>query len=151
MASVTTSGAFQFVDKSDNVDLLFCQTISYQIAAGILFNRGSRKHQNQVKKLNLPTIDMVVCNLYPFEKTISRRHRLNEAIEMIDVGGVTLLRAAAKNFKYVTTICDPKDYKLVFDELKNHIEVEEETKARLASKTFGYVVRYDDTISRYFG
>ncbi|OGY28340.1 MAG: bifunctional phosphoribosylaminoimidazolecarboxamide formyltransferase/IMP cyclohydrolase [Candidatus Woykebacteria bacterium RBG_19FT_COMBO_43_10] len=126
------------------------KTISYQIAAGILFNRGSRKHQNQVKKLNLPTIDMVVCNLYPFEKTISRRHRLNEAIEMIDVGGVTLLRAAAKNFKYVTTICDPKDYKLVFDELKNHIEVEEETKARLASKTFGYVVRYDDTISRYF-
>ncbi len=126
------------------------KTISYRIAAGILFDRESRKHQNQVKKVNLPTIDMVVCNLYPFEKTIAKTHSLQEATEMMDIGGVTLLRAAAKNFQHVISICDPNDYHLVLKKLSSEGGLGESTRSQLAAKTFQYIASYDEKINRYF-
>ncbi|MDP3733534.1 MAG: bifunctional phosphoribosylaminoimidazolecarboxamide formyltransferase/IMP cyclohydrolase PurH, partial [Candidatus Daviesbacteria bacterium] len=72
------------------------KTISFQIESGILFDRKNPKHVEEAKKLNIPQIDVVVCNLYP--------------IENIDVGGPTMIRAAAKNYENVIVIVDPKDY-----------------------------------------
>src|SRR6266480_212402 len=76
------------------------KTISFQIESGILYDRENSSHVSQAKNLNISPIDLVVCNLYPFEKTIEKKQiTLEEAVENIDVGGPTMLRAAAKNFK----------------------------------------------------
>ena len=87
------------------------KTISFQIEGGILFDRKNPKHVKETKKLKIKSIDIVVCNLYPFEKTIADpKVKLEDAIENIDVGGPTMIRAAAKNFKSVLVVVDPKDY-----------------------------------------
>lgn len=125
------------------------KTISYQLAAGILFDRAKKRHRQKVQAGNLPQIDMVVVNLYPFEETISKKHNLEDAIEMIDVGGVTLLRAAAKNYKFVTVLIDPKDYPLVLEGLEKQGEVPIETRKRLAAKAFWRVSGYDNAIDVY--
>jgi phosphoribosylaminoimidazolecarboxamide formyltransferase/IMP cyclohydrolase len=126
------------------------KTISYQVAAGILFDRNNKRHRSQVQTSKLPQIDMVVCNLYPFEKTVSKKHKMKNALEMIDIGGVTLLRAGAKNFKDVVVVTDPKDYSKIIKRLKTNRGVGSETKAELASKAFSYITEYDKAISRYF-
>ncbi|OGY21624.1 MAG: bifunctional phosphoribosylaminoimidazolecarboxamide formyltransferase/IMP cyclohydrolase [Candidatus Woykebacteria bacterium GWA1_44_8] len=125
------------------------KTIAYQIAAGLLFDRKKPKHRAEIKKSNIKPIDMVVCSLYPFEKTVSGKHSLEEAVEMIDIGGVTLLRAAAKNYEYVTVVTDPKYYPLILRELEKVGEVSLETKKRLASKVFWKVADYDAAIDVY--
>ncbi|MEO0134295.1 MAG: bifunctional phosphoribosylaminoimidazolecarboxamide formyltransferase/IMP cyclohydrolase, partial [candidate division WOR-3 bacterium] len=79
-------------------------------------------------------ISIVVCNLYPFDKYILSNLREEEMIELIDIGGVSLLRAGAKNYKYVTTICDKNDYPMVISEIKKYGEVSMELKRKLAYK-----------------
>src|SRR3989344_3198946 len=89
------------------------KTISFQIESGILFDRENPKHVQEAKELNIKPIDLVVCNLYPFEKTIARKDvEINEAIENIDVGGPAMIRAAAKNFKNVLVVVNPEDYSI---------------------------------------
>ncbi|MCP5100872.1 MAG: phosphoribosylaminoimidazolecarboxamide formyltransferase [Chloroflexi bacterium] len=95
-------------------------------------------------------IDLIVCNLYPFSETIAQPDvTLPEAIEQIDIGGVTLLRAAAKNFARVAIICDPADYTAALSQLKKDGTLDESTRQQLALKAFHHTAVYDDAISNY--
>ena len=98
----------------------------------------------------IKAVDMVVCNLYPFEQTIAQEGvTVADAIEQIDIGGVTLLRAAAKNFSRVAVVCDPLDYGIVLNELKNNGSISAETRQRLALKAFKHTRDYDTAISAW--
>ncbi len=100
----------------------------------------------------IKAVDMVVCNLYPFEETIAQPGvTVADAIEQIDIGGVTLLRAAAKNFSRVTVVCDPADYGVILNELKNEGGISAETRQRLALKAFQHTRDYDTAISAWMG
>ncbi len=118
------------------------KTISFQIASGILFDRHNKTHQKETETLNIPHIDFIVCNFYPFKE--------KPGIEMIDVGGPTMVRAAAKNYHSVTVIVDPKDYESVKKEIENNGETTEELRKQLAAKAFSYVADYDGMIANYF-
>jgi phosphoribosylaminoimidazolecarboxamide formyltransferase / IMP cyclohydrolase len=118
------------------------KTISFQIASGILFNRKKNLHINQAIELNIPSIDYVICNFYPFWE--------KPEIEMIDIGGPTMVRAAAKNFESVTVIIDPLDYKKVIQEITQKSETSQELRKTLAAKAFSYVAEYDNLIANYF-
>jgi len=99
---------------------------------------------------NIQPVDLVVCNLYPFEKTIAQPGvTLAEAIEQIDIGGVTLLRAAAKNFARVAIVCDPQDYDTILCELREQRQVSLITRQKLAVKAFGQTRDYDTAIAAY--
>ena len=88
-----------------------------------LYKRDNEKHIKTLEDMNITPIDMVVNNLYPFEETIKREGVCHEEIiENIDIGGPSMIRAAAKNYKYVTVIIDPNDYSKVLEELKNQME-----------------------------
>lgn len=96
-------------------------------------------------------IKVVVCNLYPFERVVSKSDaNVEDAVENIDIGGVTLLRAAAKNHERVTVLCDPGDYLEVSKELSVHNDTLPETRKKLALKAFTHTATYDDCISDYF-
>ena len=99
----------------------------------------------------MESIDIVVVNLYPFEQTVSKTDvKFEVAIENIDIGGPTMLRAASKNFNDVIVIVDPADYGKIFDELKTRDgEAHYETKYYLARKVFSHTARYDTLISNY--
>lgn len=118
------------------------KTITFQIGSGILFDRTNKTHQKEARELNIPHIDYVVCNFYDFWR--------NPGVEMIDVGGPTMVRAAAKNYKSVTIIVDPQDYDEVIKELKEFGKVNEQLREKLAAKTFAYVAEYDALIANYF-
>jgi phosphoribosylaminoimidazolecarboxamide formyltransferase/IMP cyclohydrolase len=129
------------------------KTLHPKIHAGILAVRDDEQHVRDMKQQDIKPIDMVVVNFYPFEEVITNeRVELAEAIENIDIGGPTLLRAAAKNYKYVTVVSSPEDYKTVINELKkNKGSISLETNFRLAVKAFSYVARYDAAISNFLG
>ncbi|MDR2395320.1 MAG: bifunctional phosphoribosylaminoimidazolecarboxamide formyltransferase/IMP cyclohydrolase [Endomicrobium sp.] len=130
------------------------KTLNPKIYGGILAIRNNREHLNQLKKYGIDTIDMVVVNLYPFESVINnieKPHDKNinqEVIENIDIGGVSLLRAASKNYKDVLVICDKNDYSLVIDSLKNSSSLYS-LKLILAAKAFRHTAYYDSLISTY--
>lgn len=126
------------------------KTLHPAIHGGIL----SRKIDSDVQdmqRLNFQFVNVVVCNLYPFVQTISKPGvTVPEAVEQIDIGGVTLIRAAAKNFSRVTIVCDPNDYEMVGNELLKSGSVSEETRRRLAVKAFNHTAQYDAAISDYY-
>lgn len=125
------------------------KTISFQIESGLLYDRTNKKHVEEAKTLDIKPIDLVACNLYPFEHTIAKVGvTLNEAIENIDVGGPTMVRAAAKNFKNVLVLVDPKDYPGVLEELKKG-EVPQEFRKKLAGKAFSHLSFYDSQVAAY--
>ena len=117
------------------------KTVSFQIESGILFDRKNPKHVSEAKKLGVPQIDIVVCNLYPFEEKPS--------IETIDVGGPTMIRAAAKNYKNVLVIVDPDDYERI-GKLMEKGEVDEILRKGLVGKAFYRLSLYDSQIGNYF-
>ena len=125
------------------------KTVNTKIHAGILAVRKNEKHMNEIKKNKIDLIDIVVVNLYPFEETIAGEASFKDAIENIDIGGLSLLRAAAKNFNDVLAIIDPSDYKDVLEALKRR-KISEELKHNLALKTFEHTARYDTIINQYF-
>ncbi len=127
------------------------KTLHPKIHGGILALRDNKSHLEVMEKFEIKPIDMVVVNLYQFEKTIEKEDvSLEEAIEQIDIGGPTLLRAAAKNFKYVTVVYDPSDYKMVIDEMeKNNGETTLKTRFMLARKVFGLTSSYDKAIAEF--
>lgn len=129
------------------------KTLHPKIHAGILAVRDEEAHLKDMVKQGIKPIDIVVVNFYPFEDVIKNEDvGLSEAIENIDIGGPTLLRAAAKNYKYVTVVTHPEDYKTVIDELKrNKGSLSVEKNLRLAQKAFSYVARYDAAISNFLG
>jgi phosphoribosylaminoimidazolecarboxamide formyltransferase/IMP cyclohydrolase len=118
---------------------------------GGLLARPTEADHNELIQLGWDYIDLIAVNLYPFEQTIAKPDiPLDEAIEQIDIGGVTLIRAAAKNFARVTLACDPADYRSILREL-HHGAVSLETRRRLAVKGFALTTRYDAAIARYLG
>jgi phosphoribosylaminoimidazolecarboxamide formyltransferase/IMP cyclohydrolase len=127
------------------------KTLHPFIFGGILAKRESALHQKQIKEQNINQIDLVVVNLYPFEKTISKKEvTLDEAIENIDIGGPSLLRAAAKNYQDVTVVIKPSSYPVIMNELKeNNGEISLKTKKKLAVEVFEHTAFYDAMISKY--
>lgn len=127
------------------------KTLHPKVHGGLLAKRDNPEHMESLKKHGIGLIDMVVVNLYPFETVSSKPDvTFDEAIENIDIGGPTMLRSAAKNFKDVAVIVDPDDYNSIIDELKTkNGELSYETKLRLAKKVFAHTARYDAIISGY--
>lgn len=124
------------------------KTLHPKIAAGILGKRD--KHAKEAAEHNISWIDLVVCNLYPFAETIKKPEvTLDMALENIDIGGPTMLRAAAKNFSWVGVIIDPDDYESLLQEIKQQSELSGETRKKLAAKTFAHTAQYDSLIAKY--
>ena len=127
------------------------KTLHPKIHAGLLALRENPDHMRQVKEHDIPLIDMAVVNLYPFEKTVSDKNvSLDKAIENIDIGGPSMLRSAAKNFRSVAVVSSPSQYGEVLTELaKNDCDLSEETSKKLATQVFEKTSRYDNCISGY--
>ncbi|WP_022852514.1 IMP cyclohydrolase [Thermodesulfatator atlanticus] len=126
------------------------KTLHPKIHGGILAIRSNEEHMRQLKEQGIEPIDMVVVNLYAFEKTVAQGADLDTAIENIDIGGPTLLRASAKNFRDVTVIVDPSDYARVLAEMKeNGGETTLKTRFELARKVFETTSQYDTAIANY--
>ncbi|MCR2044570.1 bifunctional phosphoribosylaminoimidazolecarboxamide formyltransferase/IMP cyclohydrolase [Anaerosalibacter massiliensis] len=127
------------------------KTLHPNIHGGLLHIRDNKEHVKTLEELDIKPIDLVVNNLYPFKETISKENVTHEEIiENIDIGGPSMIRAAAKNYKYVTVVVDPMDYEIIIDELERKGEVSLETRKSLASKVFEYTSNYDSLISNYF-
>lgn len=127
------------------------KTLHPKVHGGLLGIRDNPEHVNMMKAHGIETIDLLVVNLYPFEKTVARQGvSLDEAIENIDIGGPAMLRSSAKNFKDVTVIVDPSDYDRILKEME---ELEGATSLAtrfgLAKKVFNLTHRYDGAISNY--
>ena len=126
------------------------KTLHPKIHAGILNIRKNKKHEKEIKKKKIPSIDLVIVDLYPFENKLMNKTKFNKLIENIDIGGPTLLRAAAKNFNDVTVISDIKDYFKLIDELKkNKGSTSIEFRKFMAAKAFGVTAYYDSHISNW--
>jgi len=130
------------------------KTLNPKIHGGILAKRDDKKHMEELKKHGIEQIDVVAVNLYPFEETAKKIQKpadkkiSGDIIENIDIGGVTLIRAAAKNYKDVLIVCSPDDYGTVVDNIKNKT-VTEDLKLELAGKAFRHTAYYDALISNY--
>ncbi|GGM29142.1 bifunctional purine biosynthesis protein PurH [Paraliobacillus quinghaiensis] len=126
------------------------KTLHPFIHAGVLARRDDPSHQKQLEERAIGTIDVVVVNLYPFKETIAKPEVTEaDAIENIDIGGPTMLRAAAKNFRDVTVVVDPTDYLAVIEAL----EAEQPThdfRKKLAAKVYRHTANYDAMIANYF-
>ena len=127
------------------------KTLHPKIHGGILARRGV--DEAVMEKHNIPPIDLVVVNLYPFEATVAREEcDLGMAIENIDIGGPTLLRAAAKNHAAVAVVVESADYEAILEEMKaSNGALSNESRYRLAVKTFEHTARYDGAIANYLG
>lgn len=127
------------------------KTLHPNIHGGILNIRDNEEHVNTLKELDIKSIDIVVNNLYPFKETVLKEGvNHEEIIENIDIGGPSMIRAGAKNYKYVTVIVDPNDYGKIIDELKENGETSLKTRKYLARKVFEHTSNYDSLISNYF-
>ncbi len=127
------------------------KTLHPKIHGGILAKRNLRNHLNELKKNKINLFDLVIVNLYPFKKTVASKSSFQKCIENIDIGGPTLIRAAAKNFEFVTTITNPGDYQKFIDEMKkNKNYISKKTRLKLATKAFSEVSVYDIDISNWF-
>ncbi len=127
------------------------KTLHPKVEGGILAIRDEEHHKKQMAELGIEPIDMVVCNLYPFKQTVLKPGVSHEdVIENIDIGGPTMIRAAAKNYKFVTVVTDPSDYEKVIEELQTKGDTTPETKEMLAAKVFIHTAHYDALIADYF-
>ncbi len=124
------------------------KTLHPNVHAGLLAMRSNPEHMAQLEKLNINTIDIVCVNLYPFKATLQKSADFAECVENIDIGGPTMIRAAAKNYQDVAVIVDPKDYDKVLNELANG-GVSLELKKYLQYKVFAHTAVYDSLISNY--
>jgi phosphoribosylaminoimidazolecarboxamide formyltransferase/IMP cyclohydrolase len=128
------------------------KTLHPKVHGGILYLRGNSSHEEQMAAHGLQQIDLVAVNLYAFDKATSDPNcTVANAIENIDIGGPTMLRAAAKNFQYVTVIVDPADYPQVISEIKEHGNTTLVTRFRLAVKVFQLTSKYDTAIAAWLG
>tara|TARA_B100000575_G_scaffold249611_1_gene216098 strand:- start:1780 stop:3318 length:1539 start_codon:yes stop_codon:yes gene_type:complete len=123
------------------------KTLHPKIHAGILARRDT--DMEVLKENNYDAIDLVIVNLYPFSETVSSNCSFEEAIEKIDIGGPTMIRAAAKNFKDVTVVCDPSDYSILIDEWKQKGGIGLDLRKSFSKKVFSLMSNYDKTIADY--
>ncbi|MBU1299390.1 MAG: bifunctional phosphoribosylaminoimidazolecarboxamide formyltransferase/IMP cyclohydrolase [Bacteroidetes bacterium] len=127
------------------------KTLHPKIHAGLLAITDNELHQQQLAEFDIEPIDLIVVNLYPFEKTVAKQDvELEEAIEQIDIGGPAMLRSAAKNFKYKTVVSNPVRYNLIVEELeKNDGAISYSTRFALAKEVFQHTARYDTVVVKY--
>jgi phosphoribosylaminoimidazolecarboxamide formyltransferase/IMP cyclohydrolase len=128
------------------------KTLHPKVHGGLLYLRDSPDHQRQAAENQIEPVDLVVVNLYPFESTIARPDVSTEtAIEQIDIGGPSMLRSAAKNYRFVTVVTDPSDYAKVLEELEQHGgETTLALREQFATKAFLTTARYDQAIANFF-
>ncbi len=140
------------VSKLTNFKEMFggrVKTLNPLIYSALLYIRDDKIHKKQFQLLNMPEIDIVVVNLYPFKKYLKKNNN-DQIIEMIDIGGPSLLRAAGKNFKYITPIIDIIDYKkLVTNLYKNNGSTDIIFRKKMAIKVFKQTAQYDKIISNW--
>ena len=126
------------------------KTLHPKIHGGILADRSKPDHLRQLDEQGIAPIDLVVCNLYPFERTVADPDvSEDDAIEQIDIGGPAMVRAAAKNFHSVTVVVNPSQYGRVLDEIRSTGEVLPATRRELAFEAFQHTAAYDAAIARY--
>lgn len=127
------------------------KTLHPAIHSGILADLGKEAHIEELEKHGLKSIDLLVVNLYPFEETLKKNAPHDEMIENIDIGGPTMLRAAAKNYKWTAVVVNPDKYENVLNELEsNSNTITEGLRVQLAGEVFNHTARYDSIISNYF-
>jgi phosphoribosylaminoimidazolecarboxamide formyltransferase/IMP cyclohydrolase len=128
------------------------KTLHPKIHGGILGIRDNKEHAAKMQEHGILPIDMVIVNLYAFEKTIAGGASFEDAIENIDIGGPTMIRSAAKNFNDVACVTDPADYESILEEMRaNDASLGQKTRLALAKKVFQNTARYDGAISNYLG
>lgn len=126
------------------------KTLHPKVHGGILARRELPEHMETLKENGIQTIELVCVNLYPFRQTIAKEGvTLEEAIENIDIGGPSMVRSAAKNWKDVTIVCDPADYGRVLDELRECGTTRPETRLQLSAKAYTHTAEYDACIATY--
>ncbi|CEI74144.1 bifunctional phosphoribosylaminoimidazolecarboxamide formyltransferase/IMP cyclohydrolase [Romboutsia hominis] len=125
------------------------KTLNPYIHGGILYKRDEKSHIDTVNEYNIGSIDLVAVNLYDFEGTLKAGKNHEQMIENIDIGGPSMIRSAAKNYKDVTIVVDVDDYDMIIEKLKNN-DLTLEDRKRLAYKAFSTTARYDALISTYF-
>ena len=127
------------------------KTLHPKVHGGLLGLRDNPEHFSMMQEYGIMPIDMVVVNLYQFEKTVAKEGvTLEDAIENIDIGGPSMLRSSAKNFRYVTVVVDPADYDIVLSEMAQAGgETRLKTRFRLATKVFRLTHQYDGAIASY--
>jgi phosphoribosylaminoimidazolecarboxamide formyltransferase/IMP cyclohydrolase len=127
------------------------KTLHPYVFAPILASKQNSKHMEELDEVGLKPFDMVVVELYPFERVFQKQVKLDEAIELIDIGGVALVRAAAKNFQSVAVICQQSQYRETIEELEKHNgTLPEEVRRKLAIEAFALTASYDAAIQQYF-
>ncbi|MCL4149770.1 UNVERIFIED_CONTAM: hypothetical protein GTU68_057218 [Idotea baltica] len=122
------------------------KTISFQIESALLYDR--KKDQAEAEELNIKSIDLVICNLYPFKKVLKADGSFDQLIENIDIGGPTMIRAAAKNFKYVSVLTDPSDYADCIEHLKENEGSTKDKRQYWMTKAFNHTADYDALIAQ---
>ena len=126
------------------------KTLHPKLYAGILSKRENKNHKRELKKNNYEEIDLVIVNFYPFETTLKNTKNHNKLIENVDIGGPTLVRAAAKNYKYTTILTSPHQYKeFILDLKKNEGATSLEFRKKLSQEAFNLTAYYDSVISEY--
>lgn len=154
-AKALSAAGIRVINVSDITGFPECldgrvKTLHPMVHGGLLAIRDNEEHMRQIKELGIEPIDLVIINLYPFKQTILKEHvELGEAIENIDIGGPTMLRAAAKNYQDVVVVVDPSDYAKVLDEMRSSGGVSISTKFKLSYKVFEHTSHYDTLIAKY--
>jgi phosphoribosylaminoimidazolecarboxamide formyltransferase / IMP cyclohydrolase len=126
------------------------KTLHPKLHGGILARRGEAAHREALHEHGITPVDVVVVNLYPFEDKVAKGASFDEAVENVDVGGPTMLRAAAKNFRDVAVVVDPVDYTLLLDQLDRPAGIDPATRLYFAQKAFRHSARYEAAIASYF-
>jgi phosphoribosylaminoimidazolecarboxamide formyltransferase/IMP cyclohydrolase len=126
------------------------KTLHPKVHGGILARRDVPEHVQALEAHGVPPIDVVVVNLYPFEDTVARGAAFEDVLEQVDVGGPTMVRAAAKNFRHVAVVVDPADYALLLEQLDREGGIDPATRLYFAQKAFRHTGRYEAAISAYF-
>ena len=127
------------------------KTLHPKIHSGILFNRKKPTHKKQMRRKKFEPIDLIVVNFYPFKETLRKTSNINKIVENIDIGGPSMVRAAAKNYKDVTVITDNKDYAEFIKEIKKYKgKTSLNLREKLASKAFGLTAFYDSIIAEWY-
>lgn len=159
---VSTGGTYRYL-KENGIDVIEInevtnfpemldgrvKTLHPLVHAGILAIRNNKEHMETLKSRDIHTIDYVVVNLYPFFEKVKEDLTFEEKVEFIDIGGPTMLRAAAKNFQDVVVISNKDDYKVVMEEIEVNGEASLKTKKKLAGKVFNLMSAYDAAIANF--
>jgi phosphoribosylaminoimidazolecarboxamide formyltransferase / IMP cyclohydrolase len=126
------------------------KTLHPRVHGGILSIRDNQEHVKAMESHGIKTIDMIVVNLYPFREVVAKGCTFEQAIENIDIGGPSMVRGAAKNYRYVTVVVDPADYGRVMEEMRAHKgDTTEALRFELAKKVFRLISNYDEAIYDY--